>query len=190
MKAALRYAFAMRAIKLSLVLAVAALVVPAILFTQQNATLPATSRPAASENDALILLANSHAPMKLKAADLKGMPHVTVTIHNPHANADESYSGVLLVELLAKVDAPLGEKLRGKALSEYVVATGADGYKTVIALAEADPSFHPGDILVADSMNGALLDVKSGPFRLVVSEDKRPARSVRNLISLELKQAE
>ena len=30
----------------------------------------------------------------------------------------------------------------------------------------------------------------TGPFRLIVSEDKRPARSVRNLVSIELKAAE
>ena len=29
-----------------------------------------------------------------------------------------------------------------------------------------------------------------GPFRLIVTEDKRPARSVRNLVSLEVKTAD
>jgi hypothetical protein len=52
-----------------------------------------------------------------------------------------------------------------------------------------DPAFHPGTVLVADSLNGQLLDAKSGPFKLVVSEDKRPARCVRNLTALELKTA-
>jgi hypothetical protein len=45
-------------------------------------------------------------------------------------------------------------------------------------------------VLVADTMNGKPLDARTGPFRLVVSDDKRPARSVRNLVSLELKAAE
>jgi hypothetical protein len=52
-----------------------------------------------------------------------------------------------------------------------------------------DPTFHPGTVLVADSLNGQLLDAKSGPYKLVVSEDKRPARCVRNLVTLELKSA-
>jgi hypothetical protein len=39
-------------------------------------------------------------------------------------------------------------------------------------------------------MNGQSLDAHSGPFRLVVTEDKRPARSVRNLASIELKEAQ
>ena len=36
------------------------------------------------------------------------MTHVTITVHNAHANADETYSGVPLAALLAKLDAPLG----------------------------------------------------------------------------------
>ena len=119
--------------------------------------------------------------------DLKAMPHVTV--HNSHTNADETYSGVRLADLLTKVGAPLGSELHGEALANYVVATGSDGYKAVLALGEIDPSFHPGEVLVADSMDGKPLDAHSGPFKLVVTEDKRPARSVRNLTTIELKSA-
>ena len=120
---------------------------------------------------------------------LKPLPHKTVTVHNPHENADETYSGVLLIELLKQV-APVGKDVPGKALSEYIVATGSDGYKAVLALAEVEPDFHPGDVLVADTLDGKPLDAKIGPFRLVVRDDKRPARSVRNLVSVELKSAE
>ena len=121
---------------------------------------------------------------------LKPLPHKTVSVHNPHENTDETYSGVLLIELLKQVGAPVGKDVHGKALAEYVVATGSDGYKAVLALAEVEPDFHPGDVLVADAMDGKPLDAKTGPFRLVVTDDKRPARSVRNLVSVELKAAE
>ena len=121
---------------------------------------------------------------------LKALPHKTVTVHNPHENTDETYAGVPLIELLKQVGAPTGKAVRGKTLAEYVVATGSDGYKAVLALAEIEPDFHPGDVLVADAMNGKPLDAKVGPFRLVVTDDKRPARSVRNLVSVELKAAE
>lgn len=127
--------------------------------------------------------------LKLKVADLKGMPRTTVTVHNEHSKADETYAGVRLADLLAKLGAPLGHDLRGAGLAGYVVATGSDGYVAVIALAEVDTTFHSGEVIVADTMNGAALDEKSGPFKLVVTEDKRPARWVRNLVSLELKSA-
>jgi hypothetical protein len=127
--------------------------------------------------------------LKLKVADLKSMPRTTVAVHNEHSKADETYAGVRLADVLGKLGAPLGHDLRGVALSGYIVATGSDGYVAVIALAEADPTFHSGEVIVADTMNGAPLDPKSGPFKLVVTEDKRPARWVRNLVSIELKSA-
>ena len=143
-----------------------------------------------SAKDALTLTAPAHDPAQISAADLKAMPHLTITIHNSHSNADETYSGVRLSDLLAKVGAPLGSELHGKALANYIVATGSDGYKSVLALGEVDPSFHPGEVMVADAMDGKPLDAHSGPFKLVVTENKRPARSVRNLVSIELKSAQ
>jgi hypothetical protein len=131
-----------------------------------------------------------HDPLRLTATDLKALPHTSVTLHNAHTHEDETYSGVRLVDLLGKMGAPLGSDLRGKALANYVVATGSDGYKAVLALGEVDPSFHPGEIIVADTMDGKPLDAHSGPFKLVVTEDKRPARSVRNLTTIELKSAQ
>jgi hypothetical protein len=126
-------------------------------------------------------------PTTLYLTDLKAMPHITVTFHNAHTNTEETYSGVRLADILTKFKAPLGNELRGQALAAYIVATGSDGYKAVLALGEVDPSFHPGEVLVADMMDGKPLDAHSGPLKLVVTEDKRPARSVRNLVSIELK---
>jgi hypothetical protein len=124
------------------------------------------------------------------AEELKALPRKTVVMRNPHANADETYEGVLLADLLTKYGAALGKELHGAALGNYIVATGADGYKAVFSLAEADPSFHPGDVLLADTMDGKALDARSAPFKLVVTEDKRPARGVRNLVAIEVKAAQ
>jgi hypothetical protein len=139
--------------------------------------------------DSLVLTADGHqVPVALSPAEFRALPHVTITVHNAHANADETYSGVRLAELLAKLDAPLGQKLRGKALASYIVASGSDGYSVVLSIAEADPSFHGGEILVADARDGQPLG-KSGPFQLSVSEDRRPARWVHNLVSISLQDA-
>jgi hypothetical protein len=119
----------------------------------------------------------------IPADAFKGMPHKVVAVRNEHTNADEKYSGVLVSDLLARVDAPLGRLLHGKALALYVVAEGTDGYKAVYSLAEIDPSFHSGEVIVADLLNGQSLG-KDGPYKLVNTEDKHPARWVRNLASL------
>lgn len=123
-------------------------------------------------------------------ATLKDYPHVTITIFNHHINKKETYSGVPLMDLLAPLGVPHGKNLMGKALAEYIVATGSDGYKTVLSLGEINPGFHPGVVLVADSLDGRPLGAKTGPFRLVVSEDANQTRSVRNLVSIEVKTAE
>jgi hypothetical protein len=125
----------------------------------------------------------NHAPLNLSLADFRALPHVDVKVHNGHSNADETYSGVPLAVLLSKAGAPLEENLRGKALTNYVVATGSDGYSVLLSLAEVDPTFHDGQIVVADSRDGQPLTT-SGPFQLIVSEDKRPARWVRNLVTI------
>jgi hypothetical protein len=127
----------------------------------------------------------NHSPLNLSLTDFRALRHVNVKVHNGHTNTDETYSGVPLAALLAKVDAPLGENLRGKALNNYVVATGADGYSVVLSLGEIDLSFHGGQIVVADSRDGQPLTT-SGPYQLIVPEDKRPARWVRNLVTISM----
>jgi hypothetical protein len=123
------------------------------------------------------------------AADLKAMPRHPVVIVNAHTKADEKYEGVLLSDVLAKINAPMGEKLRGPLLLTYVKAGASDNYHVLLALADVDPEMRPNEIIVADTMNGAALDAKQGPLKLIVPGDKRPARSVRMLTTILLHQA-
>jgi hypothetical protein len=90
---------------------------------------------------------------------------------------------VPLTELLAKVGVPLGEQVRGKLFLTGIVAEGTDHYGVLYALAEVDPSIHAGEVLVADSVDGHKLE-KDGAFKMVSTEEKRPARWVRNLTSI------
>jgi hypothetical protein len=160
--------------------------IAAVSVAAQQPTLPQSGM----ERNRLLIASRGHDPVHLTIGDLKTMPHLVVTVHSSHTNSDETYSGVRVADLLSKVGAPLGNDLRGKALADYIVATGSDGYQAVVALAEIDPAFHPGEVLVADNMNGKPLDEHNGPLKLVVTEDKRPARSVRNLTTIELKSAQ
>jgi hypothetical protein len=68
----------------------------------------------------------------------------------------------------------------------YIVAEGADKYRAVYSLAEVDPAFHAGTVIVADREDGQPM-AKDGPFKLVNTEDKRPARWVRNLVSIQMR---
>ena len=123
-------------------------------------------------------------PLTLTVADLKAMPRKTLTIVNPHDKKTEKYEGVAVEEILRKAGVPQGEALRGPAMTTYVLAEAADGYRAVFSLAELDAGIVESDVIVADTMDGAPLGDKLGPFRLVAPHEKRPARWVRMLKSL------
>lgn len=121
------------------------------------------------------------------ATTLAALPHTTVTVHNEHTKADETYSGVPLIALLT----PLGvaDKPRGKDLRLYVVAAGSDGYEVVYSIGEVTPDVHDATVLVADTENGKPL-AGDGPLKLVATGEKRPARWVRNLVAIKVLSAE
>jgi hypothetical protein len=121
--------------------------------------------------------------LTLSPEEFATLPHKTVAVFNSHSKVNEKYSGVPLTELLAKVGVPLGEQVKGKLFLTGIVAEGTDRYDVLYALAEIDPTIHTGDVIVADSVDGHKLE-KDGQFKMVSTEEKRPARWVRNLTSI------
>jgi DMSO/TMAO reductase YedYZ molybdopterin-dependent catalytic subunit len=110
-------------------------------------------------------------PEVLTGSDLKKMTRKTLRVINPHKKNTEQYEGVLLADILQKAGIPHGEQLRGPAMETYVIAEGSDGYRVVFSHAELDAGIVESDIIVADSMDGAPLPAKDGPFRLVAPHE-------------------
>ena len=121
----------------------------------------------------------------LSLAELAAMPHQAVTLTD-HGHT-HSYSGVPVSALTALVGAPQGEALHGKAMADLIVVSAADGYRVVLALAETDPAMRSEKVIVADRVDGAALDAHEGPLRLIVEGDRRPARSAREVQSIEVR---
>jgi DMSO/TMAO reductase YedYZ molybdopterin-dependent catalytic subunit len=136
------------------------------------------------DDPALTVAGDVASELYLSMDDIRGMPRASVEV-NEEGTA-KKYEGVWLSEILAKAGAPLGESLRGKALASYVLASARDGYQVVFGLAEIDPAFRDQQVLLADSVDGKPLFPYQGPLRLVVSGDKRGARSVRMLARVEV----
>lgn len=154
------------------------------LLTQILPMAPATFAQISATKAELRISGTVSTPLVLTVVDLKKMPRKTFSVVNPHDKKKETYEGVLLEELLRRAGVPQGEQLRGPALATYVVAEAEDGYRVVFSLAELDSGILESDVLVADTMDGAPLGGKQGPFRLVAPHEKRPARWVRMLKSI------
>ena len=137
------------------------------------------TRPTVPSNQ-LAIRALDGKSMTFTPEDIAAMPHKVVPVYNQHTKANETYSGVPLADLLGKVGVPVGENLRGKLFLIGVIADGTDQYSVLYALAEVDPSIHQGDVIVADSVDETKLG-KDGVFKMISTEEKHPARWVRNL---------
>jgi DMSO/TMAO reductase YedYZ molybdopterin-dependent catalytic subunit len=146
--------------------------------------LPALQAQTAAPAPELKITGAVSTPLTLTQADLKKLPRKTLSVVNPHNKKTEVYEGVPLTELLQKAGVVHGEKLKGSALATYVVAEAEDGYRVVFSLAELDSGILDSDVIVADTMDGADLPAKEGPFRIVAPHEKRPARWVRMLRSI------
>lgn len=118
--------------------------------------------------------------------EFAALPHTEITLVDPHEQKQHTYSGVPVRDLLLKVGAPLGEKMRGPALRLAVIVHAKDGYATLFALAEFDEAFSDRTLLLSDSEDGKPLPPNSGPLRIVAPGDKRAARWARMVTSIEV----
>jgi hypothetical protein len=123
------------------------------------------------------------------AKTLAGLPRVKAEAKE-HDNPSATYKGVTLGAILEHAGVPRGEKLRGPGLRAIVIITATDGYKVVFTVAETDPAFNDRLIMLADTKDGKPLPEKEGPFRIVVPSEKRPARWIRNVKTIEIKTVE
>ncbi len=123
----------------------------------------------------------------LTASDLAAMPQKTVTASSHDQKG--TYTGVPLRDLLTKAGVPAGADIRGPVLAAYVVVTGADGYRAVFALAELDPMFTDRVVLLALKKDDGPLAENARPYQLIVPGELRPARWVRQVVSISIQSA-
>ncbi|HEY5106030.1 MAG TPA: molybdopterin-dependent oxidoreductase [Caulobacteraceae bacterium] len=123
----------------------------------------------------------------LTPKDFADLPRAKATL-GEGATA-KSYEGATLTSILRLIDAPAGARLHGKPVKDYVLVTGADGFSGLMSLAETDSELHRGAAIIADRAEGGPLAAKEGAYRLVVDGDRKPFRSVRNVVRVELKAA-
>jgi len=119
----------------------------------------------------------------LSKTDIEALPHVKITTQGPDSS---SYDGVALKAVLEKAGVEFGHSLRGKRMASCLLVEAADGYRVVIALPELDADFTDKQIVLAFSQNGKPLDTKEGPYRIVIPDEKRMARWVKQVTTLKI----
>lgn len=125
------------------------------------------------------------APLSISPADFQKLPHISIAMME--SGTPVQYEGVAVATLIKRAGGATGADLRGPALAYYIVAEGGDGYRAIFGITEGDPDFTDRPIVVADRRNGEPLSPTQGPFRLIAAADKRPTRSVRNVVSIQLR---
>jgi hypothetical protein len=123
----------------------------------------------------------------LAKSDIESLPHVKLTIPASHdSDAPVGYEGVAVKSLLEKAGVGFGHSLRGKRMASCLLVEAADGYRVVIALPEIDSDFTDKQVVLAFSQNGKPLDAKEGPYRIVIPDEKRMARWVKQVTTLKI----
>jgi hypothetical protein len=120
----------------------------------------------------------------ITAAQFAALPRVQA--HVVQHDQPHDFEGVSLAAVLAKVGVDVAKPLSGRDLAAAIRVTAADGYQVVLALSEVDPATRRAPVLIADREAGQPLKPDQGPYRLVVGDDIRPARSARQVQRIEV----
>jgi DMSO/TMAO reductase YedYZ molybdopterin-dependent catalytic subunit len=123
--------------------------------------------------------------LTISDADLQKFNQTTV-VRKDRDGKDHTYSGVLLADLLQKAGVTMGPELKGENLTKYLLVDASDGYQVTFALAELDKSYTDRMIILANQVDGKPLLPADGPFRIIVQDEKKPARCIKQVISFKI----
>jgi hypothetical protein len=120
----------------------------------------------------------------LARADIEALPHVKVT--TAASGTSITFEGVSLKAGLERGGVGFGQTMKGKRLASCLLVEAGDGYRVVIALPELDEAFTDKQFVLAFLKDGKPLDDKEGPYRIVIPDEKRMARWVRQVTVLKI----
>ncbi|KQP39819.1 molybdopterin-binding oxidoreductase [Pseudorhodoferax sp. Leaf274] len=133
-------------------------------------------------------------PASLGAAALGERPAIAQNVAFTSGNGTQqrSYVGADLWSLLSDRGIQTTPGARNDQLNRYLLATGADGYRTVFALGELSPTLgNKGSMLAYLEKNSdgttAAIGAEDGPFRVTAPGDVRGGRYVSQLVRLDVR---
>ena len=75
----------------------------------------------------------------------------------------------------------------GRYLNQIVVLRAADGFASLLSIAETDPVYRANPVILADTVNGQPLGAREGPYRIIVDGDLRASRSPKGVVAVEVR---
>lgn len=125
--------------------------------------------------------------LSLTVKDMAKFTRREIKAKMPHDEKEAVYSGFNLSDILLDAGAKIGKgEIRGKELAAYLLVEAADGYKVIFAIAEIAPEFTDKVILLADTRDGKPLDENNGTWQLIVPDEKKHGRWVRQVVTLKV----
>jgi len=116
-------------------------------------------------------------PLDLSARASLTRHTIEATVHGRTLRCE----GVSLAALLQASGAMPDAPLRGAHLDRYVLVSARDGYRAMFSLGELDATLGNRAVYLVDRCDDAPLGTDDGPLRLLVPDDTRPARGVRQV---------
>ena len=141
--------------------------------------------PPAASSPPVTIVSGAGSPVSVTAKDLAELPmtKISVSFEGEHGAHHASFEGPLLWNVLAHFGAIGDTKPRDQA-HLAVLLTGRDGYTATLALGEVAPAFEGKQVILAERTDGYAID--PAHFRIVVPSDRRGARSVYDLVRIDV----
>jgi DMSO/TMAO reductase YedYZ molybdopterin-dependent catalytic subunit len=123
-------------------------------------------------------------PLTLTIADLRAMPSIewTGSQQTDRGPAQGKFQGVLLWRVIDKAGLLNGPQ-KNAYLRHTILVSGSDGYAVALSEGELDPKLEDKKVLLAYEKDGTPLTAP----RLVVPGDAHAARSVHDVVTVEVK---
>lgn len=107
-----------------------------------------------------------------------------VKLRSPRGTSEREYKGALLFDYVKAVGLIEPGVSGGGMGDHYFIATGADGFRVTLALAEVAPRFTDKQVMLAYEQDGEPLNVG---VRLIVPGDDLGGRSILGVASIEMR---
>jgi DMSO/TMAO reductase YedYZ molybdopterin-dependent catalytic subunit len=159
---------------------------PVTAAAQDGATAPeapVASRCEVARPGHVVIYGDGDEVLAISRAELERMAPITVEA-SFHDGRSATFEGVRLRDLLTRAGVPI--QVQGTELLRFLVVEATDGYRALFSRSEVEPDFRAEPPILAYRENGRPIDPKFGPLQVIVPDELRHVRWVRQVECIRL----